>query len=94
MLKGKGIGTNPIRLAGLGFACHSAVAGSANTAANKRPCPGAESPGRGEANQPLEDIDLRGLARGRSVDPRDLLHDADQLAPFFGGEPLVEEIRE
>ena len=55
---------------------------------------GADSPGRGEADLPLEDIDLLGLDRGRSIDPSDLLHDADQLAPFFGGEPLVEEIRE
>ena len=28
-----------------------------------------------------------------SVDPRDLLHEADQLAQLFCGEPLFEEIR-
>jgi hypothetical protein len=32
------------------------------------------------------------LDRGRSVDPSDLLRDANQPTQFFGGEPLVEEI--
>src|SRR5262249_20130835 len=53
-----------------------------------------KSCGRGEADQPLEAIDLRGLDRGRSVDPRDLLHDSDKLTSFFGGESFLEEIRE
>jgi hypothetical protein len=53
-----------------------------------------DSPGGYEADPLLKGIDLFGLDRGRSVDPGDLLYDADQLTPFFGREPLVEEIRE
>ena len=57
-------------------------------------CAALDSPDRGEADRPLEDIDVRGLDRGESVNPRDLLHEAHQFAPFFGGEPFVEEIGE
>jgi hypothetical protein len=42
----------------------------------------------------MEDLDVLGLRRGQSVDPRDLFYEADQLPPFFGGQVLVEEIRE
>ena len=52
------------------------------------------SHGGGEADPSLEDIDLRGLGRGQPVDPRDFLHDVDEVATLFRGEPLVEEIRE
>jgi len=40
-----------------------------------------KSPDKGQADAPLEDIDLRGLDCGESINPRDLLHDADELKP-------------
>jgi len=47
-----------------------------------------------ETEPPLEDINIRELDRRRAVDAGDLLDDAEQLVSLFGGEPLVEKIRE